>query len=235
MSQHLQVSPEGLDDEAFVAACASLGLMGRSPAFRAVLGMLPRLAACDAPVVLRGATGTGKELFARASHYLSPRRGRPFVPVNCGGLTETVLDSELFGHVRGAFTDARADRQGLMAMAERGTLLLDEVDSLTPKGQVVLLRFLQDREYRQVGGEKLRTADVRVLAASNRDLATRVAAGGFRQDLLFPTCLRRRQPAAPDDHHQMKCYTKSLKSRTGEGSTTVSALRQSPLVGTFSS
>ena len=123
--------------------------------------------------------------YSRALHYLSRRHGQPFVPVNCGGLPETLLESELFGHVRGAFTDARLDRPGLVAMADRGTLFLDEIDSLSPKGQVALLRFLQDHEYRQVGGNKIRTADVRVLAATNGDLTARVVDGRFRQDLLF--------------------------------------------------
>jgi len=167
------------------AVCASLGLIGRSRAFRAVIDLLPRFAGCDAPVLLRGETGTGKELFARALHQIGHRRGRPFVPVNCGGLPDTLLESELFGHVRGAFTDARTDRPGLVALAQGGTLFLDEVDSLSPKGQVTLLRFLQDHEYRQVGGHKVQAADIRVLAASNADLAAHVADGRFRQDLLF--------------------------------------------------
>jgi DNA-binding NtrC family response regulator len=150
-----------------------------------VLDILPKLASCDAPVLLRGETGTGKELFARALHYLSPRKGRPFVPVNCGAVPEMLIESELFGHVKGAFTDARLDRPGVVALAEGGTLFLDEIDSLPPKGQVAVLRFLQDREYRPVGGQRLRSADLRVVVATNTDLGTRVAEGRFRHDLLF--------------------------------------------------
>jgi DNA-binding NtrC family response regulator len=167
------------------AACASLGLVGRSPAFRAALQLAERFAAFDAPVLIRGRTGNGKELFARALHYLGCRRARPFVPVNCGALPDTLVESELFGHVRGAFTDARGGRLGLVALAAGGTLFLDEVDSLSPRAQVALLRFLQDHEYRPVGGDKAERANLRVLAATNADLAQAVAAGRFRQDLLF--------------------------------------------------
>ncbi|MDO9714197.1 sigma-54 interaction domain-containing protein [Paracraurococcus lichenis] len=167
------------------AAVVAFGLVGHSPSFRAALDLLTKFAGCDAPVLLRGATGTGKELFARALHYLGRRAGHAFVPVNCGALPDTLLESELFGHVRGAFTDARTDRPGLVTSAEHGTLFLDEVDSLSPHGQIALLRFLQDREYRPVGGRSARTADVRVLAATNADLAALVVQGRFRQDLLF--------------------------------------------------
>src|SRR3954464_10972143 len=127
-------------------------MIGESENFVRAAALIARFAACDAPVLIEGETGTGKEVAARAVHYKSARRGRPFVPVNCGALPDTLLESELFGYVRGAFTDARRDRPGLVAMAAGGTLFLDEVDSLSAKGQVVLLRFLQDHGYRQVGG-----------------------------------------------------------------------------------
>jgi DNA-binding NtrC family response regulator len=162
-----------------------LGLIGRSPPFIDTLRFISRFACCDAPILIRGETGTGKELVARALHYMSPRSTRSFIPVNCGALPESLVESELFGHERGAFTDARTAKKGLVAQASGGTLLLDEVDGLTPKAQVALLRFLQDRQYRPVGGERLLSADVRVIAASNADLAREVAAGRFRQDLYF--------------------------------------------------
>jgi two-component system, NtrC family, response regulator GlrR len=160
-------------------------LIGDSPAFQVVLEGLANAAGVDAPVLIQGRTGTGKELVARAIHYTSHRRDGPFVPVNCGAIPDTMMESELFGHVRGAFTDARADREGLVAQADRGTLLLDEVDSLSAKGQVVLLRFLQDLQYRPLGARALRRSDTRILAASNADLALAVARGGFREDLFY--------------------------------------------------
>jgi len=120
-------------------------LVGQAPAFRRVVDQLPAIAASDAAVLLQGETGTGKELVARALHYLSRRAGFPFVPVNCGSLPDTLLEAELFGHERGAFTDARECRGGLVAEAAQGTLFLDEIDSLTGKAQACLLRFLQDK------------------------------------------------------------------------------------------
>jgi DNA-binding NtrC family response regulator len=162
-----------------------LNLIGASPLFLAACRLVQRLAPCTAPVLVQGETGTGKELFARAIHYLSERRGGPFVPVNCGALPDTLLESELFGHVRGAFTDARQSRQGLIAQARGGTLFLDELEALSPRGQVVLLRFLQDQEYRPVGGEGVRAADVRVVGATNAPLQELAARGEYRDDLLF--------------------------------------------------
>jgi DNA-binding NtrC family response regulator len=175
------------DDPADVLAqaFAALSLIGCSPPFIDTLRFVCRFAHCDAPILIRGETGTGKELVARALHYVSPRSTRSFVPVNCGALPETLIESELFGHERGAFTDARVATKGLVAQACGGTLLLDEVDSLSPKAQVALLRFLQDHQYRPVGGERVMTADVRVVASSNTDLIRAVAEGRFRQDLYF--------------------------------------------------
>jgi two-component system, NtrC family, response regulator GlrR len=179
-------APDGFDQLGqLAAACAALGLIGRSPPFRAALDLAARFAAWDAPVLLRGSTGNGKELFARLLHALSKRRGGPFVPVNCGALPDTLIESELFGHARGAFTDAKTEGAGLVALAAGGTLLLDEVDALSAKAQVTLLRFLQDQEYRPVGGRLPTRADVRVVAATNADLDHAVSAGRFRHDLRF--------------------------------------------------
>ncbi len=162
-----------------------LNLIGESPKFLAAVELIKRMARCDATVLIQGETGTGKELAGRAIHYLGARRDAPFVAVNCGAIPDTLIESELFGHVRGAFTDARSSRSGLIAQAAGGTLFLDEVDSLIPKSQVALLRFLQDREYRPVGSELVQRADVRIIAATNADLAALAEEGRYRLDLLF--------------------------------------------------
>ncbi len=160
-------------------------MIGRSPAFRAAQALIGKMAAFDATVLIEGETGTGKELAARAIHYSGARADRPFVPVNCGAIPDTLVESELFGHRRGAFTDAREDKPGLVELARGGTLFLDEVDGLTPKAQVTLLRFLQDQRFRPVGGRRDEQADVRVIAASNRSLERQVEAEAFRIDLLY--------------------------------------------------
>ena len=164
---------------------ARFGLLGRSTAFLRCLERIERYAACDAPVLFQGETGTGKELAARAVHYLGARRNTAFVPVNCGAIPEALIESELFGHVRGAFTDARAAHSGLIAQAQGGALFLDEIEALSARAQVALLRFLQSREYRPVGGRLVQGADVRIIAASNADLQAMAHAGQFRADLLF--------------------------------------------------
>jgi DNA-binding NtrC family response regulator len=143
------------------------------------------MAACDAPVLIEGETGTGKELAARAIHYQSPRQDRPFIPVNCGAIPDSLIESELFGHRKGAFTDAKDNQPGLVTLAEGGSLFLDEVDSLSPKGQVTLLRFLQDQEFRPLGARQLEKGNVRVLAASNARLTELAQTGAFRTDLLY--------------------------------------------------
>lgn len=162
-----------------------LNLVGESDSFRRVLRLVQRLSLCDATVLIHGETGTGKELVARAIHYLGARRTSPFIGVNCGAIPDSLVESEFFGHTRGAFTDAKQARVGFIAQAQGGTLFLDEVDSLTQRSQVALLRFLQDYEYRPVGASATKSADVRVLAATNADLEQLVASGGYRQDLLY--------------------------------------------------
>jgi DNA-binding NtrC family response regulator len=168
-----------------LAGNAHLNLVGRSTAFDAVVKLIRRIAACDATVLLSGETGTGKELAARAIHYLGLRKNAPFIPVNCGALPETLVESELFGHARGAFTDAREARAGVVAQAEGGTLFLDEVEAMGPHAQVALLRFLQEREYRPIGGTLVRGANVRIIASANVDLSAATAQRAFREDLLF--------------------------------------------------
>ncbi|MEO7232674.1 MAG: sigma-54 dependent transcriptional regulator [Polaromonas sp.] len=160
-------------------------LVGSSPAFVKQLALLPTIAGCDAGVLILGETGTGKEVCARAIHYSSARAARPMVAVNCGAIPADLLESELFGHVRGAFTSAHAMRAGLVREAEGGTLFLDEIDSLPLPAQAKLLRFLQDMEYRAVGCDTVMKADVRVIAACNQDLTGLVERGLFRRDLFF--------------------------------------------------
>jgi DNA-binding NtrC family response regulator len=160
-------------------------MYGQSPKFLTLRAQLRRFAACDATVLIDGETGTGKELAAREIHYSGARGSNPFVPVNCGALPDTLIESELFGHRRGAFTDAKTAATGIIDCAIGGSLFLDEVDTLSHKAQITLLRFLQDRQYRPVGGGNLRVADVRVIAATNANLECLVAEGRFRADLMY--------------------------------------------------
>lgn len=167
--------------EEFVA----FNLVGQSEKFLNLLARIKKIAQCDAPVLLEGQTGTGKELAARAIHYLSDRRDFPFIPINCGALPDSLIENELFGHAKGAYTDAGQAQTGVVEQAQGGTLFLDEVDALTQKAQVTLLRFLQDQRYRPLGERVLKEADVRIIAVSNRPLEELVTQGLFRQDLLF--------------------------------------------------
>lgn len=160
-------------------------MIGRSPAFLSALKLITKFSQCDATVLIEGETGTGKELAARAIHYQSGRRNKPFVAVNCGALPDQLIENELFGHRRGAFTDARVDSPGLISLAEGGTLFLDEIDSLSPKAQVILLRILQDQRFRPLGALREEQADIRIVAASNQNLQQLVNQGLFRTDLLF--------------------------------------------------
>jgi DNA-binding NtrC family response regulator len=160
-------------------------LIGASPVFRAMLVQLRRITASDAPVLIEGETGCGKELAARAIHYGGARHAGPFVPINCGALPDHLLEAELFGHERGAYTDAKSARRGLVAEANGGTLFLDEVDALSTKAQVALLRFLQDQRYRPLGSTRELTTDVRLVAATNRSLDEAAQQGHFRSDLMY--------------------------------------------------
>ncbi|MFW6153589.1 MAG: sigma-54 interaction domain-containing protein [Planctomycetota bacterium] len=160
-------------------------IVGRSPAMTGLFEILPQIAESTSTVLIEGPSGTGKELFARAMHNLSPRRAKPFVAVNCAALPDTLLESELFGHVAGAFTDAKRDKPGRFALAEGGTLFLDEIGDISPAMQVRLLRVLQQREIEPLGGVKAVPIDVRVIAATNKDLARLVRAGTFRDDLYY--------------------------------------------------
>ena len=161
------------------------GIEGRHPKFLRVLDLAARVAATDASVLITGESGTGKELIADAIHRNSPRRGGSFVKVNLAGIPPTLFESEMFGHVRGAFTDARADRKGRFELAGGGTIFLDEIGDLDPSAQAKLLRVLQDRTYEALGSSTTRTVDVRVVSATNRDLHEAAARGDFREDLLY--------------------------------------------------
>jgi two-component system response regulator HydG len=162
-----------------------LGIIAESPAMRRVVDLASRVAKVDSTVLITGESGAGKERIARLVHEESTRAAGAFIAVNCGAITETLLESELFGHARGAFTGATADRPGLFEAANGGTLLLDEVGEVSSGMQVKLLRALQEREIRRVGENKSRRVDVRIVAATNRDLAHGVAGGNFRQDLYY--------------------------------------------------
>lgn len=160
-------------------------LIGQDPVFLEAVGKIPLVADCDATVLITGETGVGKEVCARAVHYLSKRAGKPFVPVNCGAIPMNLVENELFGHRKGAFTDAHGNQQGLVAEAEGGTLFLDEIDSLPMEAQSKLLRLLQDKTYRPLGETKSVRADIRIIAATNADLRQKAQQGAFRMDLFY--------------------------------------------------
>jgi len=160
-------------------------LVGEHPIFLEALNQIERLSHSDAPVLITGETGTGKELFAHAIHSLGQRRDGPFIPVDCTTLPEHIAENELFGHRRGAYTDAHADQKGLAAMAEGGTLFLDEIDALSLANQAKLLRFMQEGSYRALGADRFSRANVRVIAATNQRIEDHVRSGQFRPDLYF--------------------------------------------------
>jgi DNA-binding NtrC family response regulator len=161
------------------------GLIGRSPAMRALFQLLETVSASASTILVTGETGTGKEVVARAIHHNSPRRAQRFVALNCGAIPETLLEAELFGHVRGAFTGAIGTRQGRLEQAHKGTLFMDEVGTMSPGMQMKLLRVLQEREFERIGDTHTTKVDVRVVAATNSDLQKMVAEGTFREDLFY--------------------------------------------------
>ena len=161
------------------------GIIGQSPPMRRLMEMLATIAPSEATVMVTGESGTGKELIARAIHANSPRRKGPYIAVNCAALTETLLESELFGHEKGAFTGAEKRREGRFLAADKGTIFLDEIGEMPLSMQVKLLRAIQEREIQRVGGDQTLRVDVRIVAATNRDLLAEVEAGRFRQDLYY--------------------------------------------------
>ncbi|WP_200345927.1 sigma-54-dependent transcriptional regulator [Halochromatium glycolicum] len=163
----------------------TLGMHGASPSFSRLLHAIKRFARSQAPILIQGETGSGKELVARALHYFGPRRNGPFIPVNCSSLPDSLFENELFGHARGAFTDAKEPSRGLVSQAAEGTLFLDEVDGLQPRAQASLLRFLQEKRYRQLGGDQYIEGRCSILAATNHDLEQMSRDGLFRPDLLY--------------------------------------------------
>jgi two-component system, NtrC family, response regulator GlrR len=180
-----EIEDRGAESVAALSRVTWPTLLGSSPAIRAVVQHIEKIARSDAPILIQGETGSGKELAARAIRHESPRRAGAFVAVNCGALPDGLIETELFGHGQGAFTDAKQARAGVIAQAQGGTLFFDEVDTLSPKAQVTLLRYLQDLRYRPVGVSHEVASDVRVIAASNQPLNRLVEEGAFRRDLLY--------------------------------------------------
>lgn len=180
----LKESNAGLK-QALLAGNNQFEIIGQSPAIQQVLDLTRRVADSDIPVLIEGESGTGKELFAKALHFWSLRGNQPFIAINAGALPENLLESELFGHVKGAFTGAVSDKKGLVEVADQGTLFLDEIGEMPASLQVKLLRFLENQEFRRVGDSRLRKVNVRVVAATNRILEQEVAKGNFREDLFY--------------------------------------------------
>lgn len=178
-------SPSSTSAKNILSACQHAIIRGESHAIERVRQQLKQFACSDISIFIYGETGTGKELIAQTLHSLSPRRAQPFIPVNCGAYPNELILNELFGHERGAFTGASSRQDGLVSLAQEGTLFLDEVDSLSLSAQVVLLRFLQDKRYRPLGGGRELSSFARIVAATHCDLRERVADGRFREDLFY--------------------------------------------------
>jgi transcriptional regulator with PAS, ATPase and Fis domain len=219
--------------EAAVASTAIPELVGSSAAIAEVRRAVSRAAAAPFAVLIEGESGVGKELVARAIHCLSPRRERRFCDLNCAALPDELLESELFGHARGAFTGAIAERGGLVEEADGGTLFLDEVADLSPRAQAKLLRVLQQQEVRRVGESFSRKVDVRIVSAVNRDMRVEAAAGRFRQDLLYrldvirirvPPLRERPEDIPPLAHHFWTIVAARVGTRAALAHTTITAL-----------
>lgn len=161
------------------------GIVTQSPAMYKILNMLPKIASAEANVLIMGESGTGKELIARAIHNLSPKRDRPFIAVNCAGIPETLLESELFGYKKGAFTGALCDKMGLFKAADGGTIFLDEIGEISPTLQVKILRVVEEKSFKPIGDTKDIKVDVRIISATNKDLEKEVIEGNFREDLYY--------------------------------------------------
>jgi two-component system response regulator PilR (NtrC family) len=210
------------------------GLIGRSEAMLEVFKMIETVARTNSTILVTGESGTGKGLVAHAVHFHSLRRERPMVALNCGAMPENLLESELFGHMRGAFTGADTNKKGLLEVAEKGTVFLDEIAEMSPVMQVKLLRVLQERRYRRVGGLEELQADIRVVAATNQDLTKAVAEGRFREDLYYrinviqiavPPLRERREDVPMLAEHFMSKFAEQMgKSVTGITKTTMDLL-----------
>jgi DNA-binding NtrC family response regulator len=198
---------EKLDNE-LLERCQFQGMVGRSPRMREVFSRVRRIAPLFQTALITGSTGTGKELIARALHDLSPRSTEKFVVCNCSALTETLLESQLFGHVKGAFTDATTDRAGLFEYANRGTLFLDEIGELSLAAQAKLLRILQSQELQRVGSPVTTIVDVTVIAATNRDVRDLASKGEFREDLFYRLSMIEIQlPSLTERKEDCPCYS----------------------------
>jgi two-component system response regulator PilR (NtrC family) len=216
-------------------------IIGRSDAMLAVFELIETIAPTGSTVLITGESGTGKELIARAIHFNSQRKDRPFVALNCGALSETLLDSELFGHMRGSFTSADTNKKGLIEVAEKGTVFLDEIGEMSQLVQVKLLRVLQERKFRRLGGTEEVDADIRFIAATNRDLSKMVADGTFREDLFYrinviPIRLPGLRERAEDipllaEHFVAKYATQMAKPITGVSGAAMACLKAYPWPG----
>ncbi len=228
-------------DQAAARGTRFMGLIGNSPAMRRMFRLIQEVADSDATVLVTGESGTGKELVAAALQQLSPRRRGPYVKVSCAVFSEALLESELFGHVRGAFTDAVSERRGRFELADRGTLFLDEIGDISPRIQVKLLRVLQEREFERVGAETSTRVDVRLIAATHRDLPAMMARGSFREDLFYrlnvipvhvPPLRQRRADIPLLVQHFLRVYAAKLgKDVTGVDQRTLDLLLAYPWPG----